>query len=190
MTKRCHLFLGLLATLIAAGQAHAEQVDNPQYQAWSRYKAGTTVTSKMEIGAQGFNMTQDVTQTLKEITADKAVVEVAMTTNMGGMSRPMSQTREIPAKVEKGQEYITPDVKGTMKETGNETVEVAGKKYDCKIMEFTGESARGGKSNGKVWVSKEIPGGMAKMESTGEGGGGGGTMQATIKMTVTGFELK
>ena len=164
-------------------QPAAEKVDSNQYLAWSKYKPGTTVTQKLDMKSPQMSMSQEISQTLVEVTPDKATVEVKMTMNMGGQTQTHSNKVDLPAKVEKGHEDLPPEVKGTYKEAGKETVEVAGKSYECTIGNFEGESAQG-KVTGKVWRSKDIPGGMAKMEMNMD------AMQIKVTSNVTGFEAK
>jgi hypothetical protein len=155
----------------------AEMVTSPQYTSWARHKPGTTVTMKSDVNTGGMAMTMDLTQTLKEVTPDKAVVDVAMKMNMGNMAPPESkQTNEIAAKVAKGHEVIPPDFKGTARQVANETLQIGGKSYDCVVYEIAGESEEG-KSTGKIWHTTEIPGGMAKMQVKIEG-------QAPTAMTM------
>jgi hypothetical protein len=182
MTKNRHLIGGLLATLLTVSVARAEQIDNPAYKGWAKCKPGSTVTLKSDIAAQGMTMSTETINTLKELTADKAVVDSATTMDMGGMKQTGNHSQDVPAKVEKGQQTFAPDMKGDYKDVGNESVEVAGKKYDCKVMEFTGTGRGGVTMTGKIWSTEQIPGGVAKMEMNAMGG--------VVKMVVTAFEAK
>jgi hypothetical protein len=162
----------------------AEMVDNPQYTSWASHKTGTSITMKQDMDMGAMKMSNTVVQTLKEITPEKATVEFAVTIDMGGQKHENKQSRDIPAKVEKGHENLPPEVKGTTKETGKEKVEVAGKSYECKVIEFTGESGDA-KSSGKMWQTTEIPGGMAKMEMNMTS-----PREVAVKMNVTAMDLK
>src|SRR5215218_6704734 len=55
-----------------------EQIDNPTYKMWSKFKAGTSVTTKTVSDFAGQKSEMEITTTLKEISADKAVVETKM----------------------------------------------------------------------------------------------------------------
>jgi hypothetical protein len=173
-----------IVTLSCGTAALAELVENPAYATWAKHKVGTKVTLKSDVSMQGMNMTQEVTQTLAEITPDKAVVNVAMTMDMGGMKHQTTQKQEIAAKVEKGSEYLPQGAKGSFKELDKETIEVAGQKYECRVFEVNGDSAAG-KMSGKSWHSEEIPGGLAKTDMKMEGAASG-----TAKMIVTSIEKK
>jgi hypothetical protein len=187
LMNRRYAFLMIVAVMVGAvssASARAEQVDNPQYASWAKHKPGTSVTMHHETTAMGMAMIQQTVQTLADVTPDKVTIELTVTMEMAGQKHDMKQKRDIPAKVEKGQEYLPPGYKGTVKELPSEPVEIAGKSYDCKVFEFSGESDKG-KANGKVWRNTGIPGDVAKMDMTVQG-----QQQATIKMTVTAIEIK
>jgi hypothetical protein len=179
------LALVVVAMLLAAGTTWAqEMVENPEYASWAKHKAGTKVTMQMTSAMQGMTMKQDLTHTLKAVTPEKLTVETAMTMDMGGMKHENKSDRDVAAKVQKGTEYMPPDLKGSYKEVGNEKVTAAGKTYDCKVFEFSSD-ANDVKSSGKVWSSTEMPGTMVKMEMKMEGAAAG-----TASMTVTAVETK
>jgi hypothetical protein len=173
------LVIGFTAIAIAA-----DQIDNPQYASWAKHKPGTKVTLQTATNAQGMSMTQDMTETLMQVTPEKAVVEFTMSMDMGGTKHDMTRQHDVPAKVEKGHENLPSDMTGTSKVIGQETVDVGGKKYDCKVVEFTGEGQRG-KASGKIWVTEQVPGGMVKTEIKMDA-----PRQATMTTVVTGIEEK
>lgn len=176
----CALFLSVWVTA-AAG---AEMVDNPVYQSWAKHQPGTSVTQKVDMNMTSMTMSQDATQKLISVTPEKVVVETSISMDVGGQKKETSAKQDIPAKVEKGREYLPPNVKGTYKELGNDKIEVGGKSYDCVAAEFTGETPQG-KVQGKTWRTPEIPGMMAKLEMTIEG-----PSKVTVAMRVNGFEIK
>jgi hypothetical protein len=173
-----------LALAFSSSLHAAEMVDNPQYVSWAKHKPGSKVTMKQDMAMGPMNMSGTASQTLIEVTPDKAVVEYATTMDVGGQKQESKNKQEIPAKVEKGKEFAPTNGKGTAKEIGTEKVEVAGKSYDCKVIEITGGDDHG-KASGKMWHTLEIPGAAAKMEVKMEG-----PQQGTVKMIVTGMELK
>jgi hypothetical protein len=178
------VFVALLAIAFSSSLRAAEMVDNPQYTSWAAHKPGTNVTITQDMKMGAMNMTNTMVETLKEVTPEKLTVEFAVTMNLGGQKQETKQTRDVPAKVEKGHEYLPPEVKGTAKETGKEKIEIAGKTYECKIIDFSGESAQA-KSTGKIWQTSEIPGAMAKTEMNMTN-----PQEATVKMTVTAIDSK
>src|SRR6478672_2814372 len=116
----------------------AEQVDNPSYKAWAKFKAGTSVTMKTESDMAGTKSDMTSTTTLVEINADKAVVETKMSMNAGGQAMDMpAQNQDVPAKMDKvepvaaGKETEKPEVKES-----SEDVEIpGGKKVKAKVTE-------------------------------------------------------
>ena len=169
---------------LATSTRAADLVDNPTYQSWASHKPGTTVHLQQQMNVGGMSMNHEITETLKEVTPDKATIEYAIVMDIGGQKHEQKNTQSIPAKIEKGQEQMPPNMKGTVKDAGSEKVEAGGKSYDCKVLEFTGESPHG-KSSGKMWRSDDIPGDLVKMEMKIEG-----KMQGTITMTATSVEIK
>ena len=179
--------LCLFVAVPALAAADEEMVDNPAYKSWSKYKPGSTVTMGMTTKAAAFEMKADMVTKLVSIDKDKAVVEV--TSKVPGAPAQPGQKQTVPAKVKKSEATsggaLPPGTKGSVKEKGEETVEVSGKKYKCKVMEFDGE-AQGNKTTGKIWSTEEIPGMMAKMESNMSAAG----QDMKVTMTVTKIETK
>ena len=178
--------LVLFSLLCVPSLRAAEMVDNPRYAAWAKYKPGSNVSVTQELGGGngGKGMTNLIIERLLDVTPEKAMVEYAITLQMGSAKHTSKRNVDIPAKVEKGHEELAPDVTGTTKEAGSEKVTIGEKTYDCKIIEFTGESKRG-KASGKVWKTPEIPGGVAKTETHLEG-----PRPTTMTMTVTAVDIK
>jgi len=186
MNRRClsAVSVFVIALFACAGLARAEDlVANPQYAAWAKFKPGTMITMKMATTAGPQNMNMQIVQTLKEVTPDKASVDVATKMDMGGQTRDMpAQTVNVDAKVTKdkaAQAEMPPGMKGDVKQLGNEDVTVGGKTYTTKVSEFSGEQ-QGMKVKGKAWRSDEVPGGVVKMESSFEGPQGNGNMQMEL----------
>jgi hypothetical protein len=168
--------------LVLAGPARAEMVDNPQYLSWKQHNPGTAVVMEMTTSAMGQTMTMELTRKLIEIDESGATVESTM--KMPQMpQQPPPQKEKILPQVPREQAEMTalpPGTKGEIKQLGNEKIEVAGKTYDCKVHEFTGEQ-QGQKISGKFWTTTEIPGLLAKMQATSAGAQGGGDVTMTVK---------
>ena len=145
-----------LAALLAQ-----EPKDNPQYEYWKECKPGSWVKTRMEVDQAGQKMEMTVTYTLVELTAEKAVVEQKGTMKAAGQERPIDRKEDVPAKKVKLAPY---------EKKGEEEIEAGGKKLKCQVILIAEQSADGNaKVNAKMWVTKEIPGGMAKGEFTPEG---------------------
>lgn len=182
--------VALLCSLCLAGTSLAQEelVDNPQYMSWSQHKPDTTVSMKMVTNMAGQTMNMDIVQTLKEVTPEKAVVEVKTTMDMMGQKQDMpAQSVDIKAKVTKAEAdkaNLPAGADGESKDLANETVTVAGKDYDCKVTEFAGEQ-NGMKTKGRVWRSELVPGGVVKVDMTMEGAQSG-----DMKMELVSVDTK
>jgi hypothetical protein len=152
--------------------APEELVDNPHFLAWTTHKPGTEVHLELITETAGQKMVTNITQRLVEVTAEKAVVESVARMNIPGFdAKPQAQTLTFDARVPKSQaERATMPMggEGSSKELGKESVEAAGKTYECQVSEFAGK-VQGSDAKGKQWRTSEIPGGLAKMEASSGG---------------------
>lgn len=163
------LGLACLACVTAAGAPAAEEmVDNPAYKSWAKLKPGSTVTMGVNTKMPAMEMKSELIYKLVSVDKDKVVVEFKAKVDLPGAPDQPAQKQNIAAKVKKSE--ASPGkpgegFKGSVKEKGSETIEIAGKKYKCKVYEYDGE-AEGNKTTGKTWSSEEIPNLTAKAEST------------------------
>ena len=174
--------------LLAGSAVAAELVENPAYQNWANYKPGTSITHTQEAITGGMNMTMEMTQTLKEITPEKAVVEMGMKNSMmpgAGQSHAM----DIPAKIEADKVQTSGKMpegfKGESKSLGKEKIKVGEKEYECEVTQFKGEG-QGMTTEGKSWTSDQVPGTMVKMEM--KASGDQGAMES--KLSLKSVEIK
>jgi hypothetical protein len=151
----------------------ADEVASPQYQAWAKFKPGSssTLTSDMKVGPNGsMTIHVEMTTTLLSVTPEQAEVEaVSKTDMMGRGGNPTHVKRTIKAK----------EPARDMKETGTEDVKAMDKTFKCKVFKLSGEAAanqgsgRGGRgpANATVtlYVNPDVPGGIVKMETIAEG---------------------
>ena len=165
--------LAALAAVFALGLAFAapvraaDEVANPQYHAWAKFKPGSsaTLTCDAKVGKQQQEIHIEMTTTLTSVTPE--AVEVTSSSKveaMGHSNNPTPEPRSISAKAP------AKDVK----EAGEKDVEAVGKTFKCKVIEVTGELAG---SNGKkprtgkyptdmhatLFVNHDVPGGLVKM---------------------------
>jgi hypothetical protein len=156
--------------LCLALQAH----DNLEWPYWKSMKVGSTATYKLDMTQGGQAMEGQMVRTLKEISAEKAVLEHKMKITVSGQTvEPPAETEEVKPKEEK-QEKITKE--------GTEEIEVAGKKLKCRYLE-TEKEEDGQKIVSKVWAHDSIPGGIAKADvKMGEA--------TTMKLTIVSWEKK
>jgi hypothetical protein len=179
MNKRIFQIAAILLIGSMLSPAQAETVDNLTYQSWRPHKPGAKVVVRNETSAQGMSITQTITYTLTEITPDKAVLDMAVSTNMGGFANETKAKQEIAARIDSSEQNLPVGLKGTTKQVGTETVDIGGKKINCKVYEFTGTGPQGA-ATGKVWQSIDIPGNFARTEMNVQSA----KMAATIKMNV------
>jgi hypothetical protein len=165
-----------------------EQVDNPQYQGWSKFAAGTAVKYTQTVEAMGQKQDVQVTMTLVSISPEKATIETKATITVQGQTQETpAQKMDIPAKVNKSEAMEVgqpaPNIKAEVKQ-GEEKVEAAGKTYDCKWTEVK-STQQGTDVVAKTWLSDDVPGRLVKMEATTSG-----AMASSTKMTLAGMEKK
>jgi len=147
--------------------------DNPEFGYWSAHKTGSWVKLKMEMDAQGVKVVVDATHTLLETGADKILVEQKTKITAAGMEQPETTTKEEILK-DKEKEPIK------IEKEGDEEIDVAGKKLQCHWIEGTQKEG----TKVKFWLSKEIPGGIAKGEASG------GELPGAMKISAVSWEKK
>ncbi len=161
--------VGLLAVLGLAATATAQTVDNPMYQWWAAWREGASITLQSETVLDGKSLgSQKITQTLKKLSADKAVIDILTEVTMGGrtirsgpnsvefLARfPRIDPKEVPKTDPKDK---GPKVNVTK---GRETLTVSGKKLACEWM----QTEVGGTVT-KAWYSDDVPGRLVKSVMT------------------------
>ena len=131
--------------------------ENPEFTWWATHKAGSWVKLKMEAEAQGVKVLIESTHTLLEVSKDKAVVEQKTKVTAAGQAQP-EQTEKEEILKDKAKNPIKID------KEGDEEIDVAGKKLKCHWVEGTQQD----KTTVKFWISKEVPGGVARGEMRGD----------------------
>ena len=161
----------LAAALLVATAAFAEdkkKIDNPEFAAWSKFKTGTVVKSKMVTEVNGMKTEVSMTTTLGEVGADKLTVETATETTLSGMSfkapamkRDVPKTMEVDAKMAEAAKAEKPE--GTYEE-GTETLKIGGTEYKAKWQKFK-TKASGMEIEGQIWTCDDVPSKLLKMVS-------------------------
>jgi hypothetical protein len=158
--------------------ARADQVDNPLYAAWAKFKPGSTATIKhamhMEGGGMNMDRTFETTSKLVEVTPEKATLNA--TTTAGG--RTTVHKQELASKMDSADKNLP-------KQIGQETITVDGKSYSCTIYDLE-INEHGSVAHAKAWVASEVPGGVVKMESHVTQG----EMKVTDQATLSHYEAK
>jgi hypothetical protein len=142
----CYDPIMLVLTLLLA----ALQSQNPEYDAWASCKAGSWTRLLMTAESDGVTVSLEFTNTLLELTPQKAVIE--------------RKTKEKGEKTSITKEDIPSDrnphpVK--VEAEGNEEVDCSGKSLKCKwIQGSQGEKI----PKTKIWMNQDVPGGIVKVE--------------------------
>jgi hypothetical protein len=176
--------LVLISLAVLCGAAPATQpaagIENPQYKAWAKFKAGTTIVSR---GSNVKSLERDgekaevkteveVEQTLLQLTPEKAVIDSTTKSKQDGNSLPM-QLRKVVIPKMVAKEELDELGKGfdpsLLDKVTEQSVTVPAGTFKAKVIEF---EKRQGKATVKVktWFSYDVPGGTVKQESDSGGG--------------------
>jgi hypothetical protein len=167
------LALGIL--VIAAGTVAGaeEQVANPYYKFWSKSKPGATVVLKETTRLSGAaaaaapeeSDVKTVTYKLTEVNDKRVVVEARVTQQEDFGYVESGPTRHIyPAKMSKAA------LEDLIAETGAKgeeaTLKVGDKELKTMLLSGTLKKKGGEEVDFKIWLSEEVPGGIAKRVRT------------------------
>jgi hypothetical protein len=154
------------ALLLAA--LFSQEKANPQYEYWSSCKVGSWVKNRMDMENQGQKFELESTTRLLAVAPEKLLIETAM---KNALPR---KTEIYAAEAPKGKTILERD----------EELTVAGKTLQCRYFEMESEGADKKKVLVKAWMTKEIPGGIAKSEVTSE------SMKTPIRTVALEWEKK
>jgi hypothetical protein len=164
----------VLFGLTASAARADEKVDNPTYQHWAQFKPGSYSVLKtvqtVTVAGREIKTETTLTTTLKELSAEKALVEMEFVTVSSGRELKLpAQKMEIPAKITKVEFKKQEEPEGQVKvKEGKEVLKVAGKTIKTTWAEI---EIKQGKDviKTKSWTSEEIPGQVVKTVQTMEG---------------------
>lgn len=158
--------------VLAAGSARAEDVENPEFASWSKFKTGAAVTHKSISTINGRASEQTQTHTLVEVAADKVVVEMRVTIVVqGNVLKPNAVRQEISKalvipKGAKKADVLAGKPEGTFDE-GAEILKLDGKELRTRWFKYKTETG-GRVIQGQKWLSADVPGLLVRQhESTG-----------------------
>lgn len=166
------------AALVLPGLAAAQAKKAPEEHPYAKVKVGDWVTYAMV--TESMNVKFESTSTSRVAAKD----DKSVTLKMGGKTTFMGMTTDIPEseiKIDLTQPYeanpIPKDKKDDTKVEqvgeGKEKLKVGGKEYDTTWTKTKVTSKVDGKESvieSTVWISKDVPMAMVKMESKFEGG--------------------
>ncbi|HVS73471.1 MAG TPA: sigma-70 family RNA polymerase sigma factor [Phycisphaerae bacterium] len=148
------------------------------YDLWSRFPLGTTVTMISQISQPGLDqpLSMQVVFTLVSNAPDK--IRISMQLKAAPAQANVDVTVRFQGSPAVFTEY-TPDgrVSGNgillpmadlarARDVGAQTLEIAGKKYACRILQ---SSFKSGQETTRTWISPDMPGGVVKMEEIDSG---------------------
>lgn len=163
------LLLTSLVLVSASSAVRADEIENPEFTNWAKFKAGASMTLTSTVHINGKPTKQSLTETLVEVTKDKVVIATEVTiTVQGQVLAPNALQREVPKtlklkKGEKKEDVLAGRPAGTVEE-GNETLKLAGTEVKARWFRYKAEACEG-----TVWVSDAVPGRVVKHMRT-EGG--------------------
>lgn len=172
----------VVIVLVFSQVALAQNVPNPMYSAWMKFKPGATATYSGESRTLGIDATIETTIKLVNVASDKVTIEVRRKVTSG------SDTVEQPATTETIQAVLPASI--AMAADPDEEIEVNGRKYKCRVFRAQQvESADGKKVDlglvSRTWLSEEVPGGIVRVDARTEGAIGLST-SLTLKSMNTG----
>ncbi|MFH0962389.1 MAG: hypothetical protein V2A58_00085 [Planctomycetota bacterium] len=171
--------------LLCAGAWSAEQIDNPMYQNWARFKPGTFIIQQTTTKTEEMNPETRMTYTLKEVTPERVVLEMVMAVVVEGNEMKMPpQTIVHPAKIDKPEPEGGEVVKPVLLGQGSEEIAVKGNKIKTTWVKSQIKQ-EGETSIVTIWTSEEIPGSMVKMVTETKG-----DEPATTTMALVDFKAE
>ncbi len=175
-----------LTTVRSKSVSGEDNVENPTYTAWSKFKPKTSVkyknTNKIKVMGNDFTSESDLIMTLTEVTPDKVVVETGTVTRINGQEIKTSPTKQeyhrmIPLKPGQKKENVgKPD--GVLEE-GQEKIKVAAGEYattwhKSKVEDRVLQS----------WVTDAVPGTLVKTVTTLGGQTSGTNILELVQVTL------
>lgn len=170
---------GVLAVTMLLLVSCGKDAATPARHPWASFKAGsyvkTRMSSAMNVAGKPINTTGEIKQTLVELTAANAVIEIE-TSVMGKSTttrRDFPLSKASPFTGAPGDGALPAGVpaagSGKVVNKGTETITLAGKPVSCK---WTETAVTQGANTGtvKIHLSEQIPGGVAKMITKLSGG--------------------
>ena len=150
--------------------ASAELVDDLTYKQWQSFPKGTTIVRRTTTrsGKVSRQTVSHTTLKLLDKTDDVIVIEeqthTLRSTGETVQNEPMtfrySRKIPLPPNIRK-EDWGKPQ---GIQQEGEEELEVLGKTYRCRFYKYT-SSTEAGEMQTTIWISPEIPGGLARSHS-------------------------
>jgi hypothetical protein len=150
----------------APAPAPASPPVDPRYLAWSSFKIGASVTTKAVQEMDGKpDYTSERTETLASLDDKQFVLDFTSTTTGSDGAKSPSTGKTTVTKSGMFSAPIGTEP-GVTKTEGDEEIEIAGMKIKTHWTLTEATRPNGGSMSLKAWNTPEIPGGLAKSEST------------------------
>lgn len=146
------------ALLLLAGLSAAPGPENPEYGWWASFARGAWVKVRIEGVIEDRVFTLEQTHLLVEVTPDKVVVDRRGTLRIGDAALPGTKERDEVARVDEHALRITAEQE--------ENVVIS--KVALRSRRIEGTDPRTN-SRVKLWIVKEVPGGVVRGEILPEG---------------------
>jgi hypothetical protein len=160
-----HAAIGCMLTLFTSNLLFGADPENP----FKKAKKGQWISYHLDISINKVEQKGAVKLQVTDVTDKSATIEI--TSSVNGEPIPSAKRTidfDKPYDVLSVSSFPAgPDTKIEKKESGKETLEIDGKKYECEWTRYTMSSAKDAntKADIKLWISKDVPlHGMAKME--------------------------
>jgi hypothetical protein len=158
-------FAGAQTASVPTSAPASQQVD-PRYLAWSSFKVGASVTTKVVQEKNGKpDYTNERSETLSSLDDKQLVLDIASTNTQADGAKNPSTGKSTVSKTGM-YSAASAGEPGVTKTEGDEEIQIAGKSIKTHWTLTEATRPNGGSMSLKVWNSAEIPGGLAKSEST------------------------
>ena len=183
-------FVAILLVGLAMGvatAAWAAEADNPVYQQWAKFKVGTSAQMRQTMAIAGTRSESEVTHTLVELTADKAVVETGTIMVIAGKKIESPKVKvehraKLDATVPGANEAApVPAATRDVAKPVREELTIDGQKFTCDKYESTVDQG-GTKVHATLWNCGDVPGGLVKSVTVMECAAAGETVLELISI--------
>jgi hypothetical protein len=161
---------------VAALALGAAAQDPLQGQGWATFNVGSWVKLRTTVEQPGKKFESELRAELVSRSAEVVVLERTMTAIVDGKPG-RSETQRVTVST-------TPSKPNKVEQEGDEEIELAGKKLQCHWLEIRQDS-QGAQNRVRMWFSPEIPGGLARVQTTPEKGVG-----LTVRVAAVAWEKK
>lgn len=155
--------LSLVCCVVTSVGFAQDEILTP-YENWSQFKPGSFVTYKMSTETAGITTKTEITHTLKEVAADKIVLETKSVTETMGMKvdgpvvvLEIPKDGAMPADMTGGVDTYTIVSEGSTVEKKEGTIKVKDTEIDAMMIQVEAQDITGN-TVVTLWYSPEFPG--------------------------------